>query len=72
MADIVYGSSGRWKWFSRVWSKQTFQRTYSASLSAVKNMDWVERFEKRTIWTEMETKYGATHLILRPRLLGLG
>ena len=44
----------------------------AAQLSALKNMDWVERFEKRTIWTEMETKYGATHLILRPRPVGFG
>ena len=44
----------------------------AAQLSALKNMDWVERFEKRTIWTEMQTKYGATHLILRPRPVGFG
>ena len=44
----------------------------AAQLSAIKNMDWVERFEKRTIWTEMETKYGATRLILRPRPVGFG
>jgi small subunit ribosomal protein S5 len=42
----------------------------AAQLSAIKNMDWVERFEKRTIWTE--TKYGATRLILRPRPVGFG
>ena len=44
----------------------------AAQLSAIKNMDWVERFEKRTIWTEMQTKFGATHLILRPRPVGFG
>ena len=44
----------------------------AAQLSAIKNMDWVERFEKRTIWTEMETKFGATRLILRPRPVGFG
>jgi small subunit ribosomal protein S5 len=44
----------------------------AAQLSAIKNMDWVERFEKRTIWTEMQTKYGATRLILRPRPVGFG
>lgn len=41
-------------------------------IAAVKNMDWVERFEKRTIWTEMSTKLGSTHLILRPRPVGFG
>ena len=44
----------------------------AAQLSAIKNMDWVERFEKRTIWTEMQTKYGSTRLILRPRPVGFG
>lgn len=44
----------------------------AAQVSALKNMDWVERFEKRTIWTEMQTKYGATRLILRPRPVGFG
>ncbi|KAJ7269880.1 37S ribosomal protein S5 [Mycena rebaudengoi] len=39
---------------------------------AVRNMDWVERFEKRTIWTEVRTKFGATVLILRPRPVGFG
>ncbi|KAF9528695.1 hypothetical protein CPB83DRAFT_813635 [Crepidotus variabilis] len=44
----------------------------AARLAAVRNMDWVERFEKRTIWTEMSTKLGSTHLILRPRPVGFG
>jgi small subunit ribosomal protein S5 len=43
-----------------------------AFAQAVRNMDWVERFEKRTIWTEMDTKLGATRLILRPRPVGFG
>jgi len=43
-----------------------------AFVQAVRNMDWVERFEKRTIWTEMETKLGATRIILRPRPVGFG
>jgi len=43
-----------------------------AFAQAVRNMDWVERFENRTIWTEMETKLGATRLILRPRPVGFG
>ncbi|KAF8903370.1 hypothetical protein CPB84DRAFT_791438 [Gymnopilus junonius] len=44
----------------------------AARVAAVKNMDWIERFEKRTIWTEMSTKLGATQLILRPRPVGFG
>jgi small subunit ribosomal protein S5 len=44
----------------------------AARLAAVRNMDWVERFEKRTIWTEMSTKLGATQVFLRPRPVGFG
>jgi small subunit ribosomal protein S5 len=44
----------------------------SAQIEAVRNMDWVERFEKRTVWTEMRTKLGGTELILRPRPVGFG
>ncbi|KAL0960060.1 hypothetical protein HGRIS_011708 [Hohenbuehelia grisea] len=43
-----------------------------AFAEAVQNMDWVERFEKRTVWTEMETKLGSTRVILRPRPVGFG
>ncbi|THH16128.1 hypothetical protein EW146_g4463 [Bondarzewia mesenterica] len=43
-----------------------------AFLEAVRNMDTVDRFETRTIWTEMESKMGATHIILRPRPVGFG
>ncbi len=39
---------------------------------AVRNMDYIERFEDRTIWTEMESKFGATRIILRPRPVGFG
>lgn len=46
---------------------------HSKALSdAVRNMDWVERFEDRTIWTEVRTKLGATTVILRPRPVGFG
>lgn len=44
----------------------------SAQIDALRNMDWVERFEKRTVWTEMRTKLGGTELILRPRPVGFG
>ncbi|KAF8068705.1 hypothetical protein FPV67DRAFT_1668776 [Lyophyllum atratum] len=43
-----------------------------AYAQAVRNMDWVERFEKRTIWTNMESKLGATQVIMRPRPVGFG
>ncbi|KAI0716711.1 hypothetical protein C8Q76DRAFT_725299 [Earliella scabrosa] len=50
---------------------------YQAALNkafpqAVRNMDYVERFEDRTLWTEMEDKFGSTRIILRPRPVGFG
>ena len=46
--------------------------TDKAFAEAVRNMDYVERFENRTVWTETQTKLGATRAILRPRPLGFG
>ena len=43
-----------------------------AFVQAVRNMDYVERFEKRTIFGEMHTKMGSTQIILRPRPVGFG
>ncbi|KAI0032859.1 ribosomal protein S5 domain 2-type protein [Vararia minispora EC-137] len=43
-----------------------------AFIGAVRSMDFVERFEDRTIWTEMHGKLGATRIILRPRPVGFG
>jgi small subunit ribosomal protein S5 len=44
----------------------------SAFAMAVRNLDYVDRFEGRTIWTEMSSKLGATRIILRPRPVGFG
>ncbi|KAI0071290.1 hypothetical protein K474DRAFT_1669149 [Panus rudis PR-1116 ss-1] len=43
-----------------------------ARYQAFRNMDHVERFEGRTVWTEMEDKMGSTKIILRPRPVGFG
>ncbi|KAN0084342.1 hypothetical protein V8E55_007846 [Tylopilus felleus] len=43
-----------------------------ALAKALREMDYVERFEKRTVWTEMEAKFGGTRIILRPRPVGFG
>jgi len=43
-----------------------------AVVQAIRNMDYVERFEKRTIFGEMHTKMGSTQIILRPRPVGFG
>jgi ribosomal protein S5 len=52
--------------------EDTTRAEAKAYAQAVRNMDWVERFEKRTIWTEMDSKLGATQLIMRPRPVGFG
>ncbi|EJU02373.1 hypothetical protein DACRYDRAFT_22040 [Dacryopinax primogenitus] len=39
---------------------------------AIVSLDRVERFENRTIWHDVELKFGATRVILRPRPLGFG
>jgi len=44
----------------------------AARLAAVRNMDYVYRFEHRTIWSDMRTKLGSTEIILRPRPVGFG
>jgi len=43
-----------------------------ATALAIRSMDTVSRFEKRTIPTEMETKLGATKILMRPRPVGFG
>lgn len=43
-----------------------------ALIEAVRNMDYVERFEQRTIWTDMSIKVGATRILMRPRPVGFG
>jgi len=43
-----------------------------ASAKAIRSMDTVALFEKRTIPTDMETKFGSTRIIMRPRPVGFG
>ncbi|KAF8330130.1 hypothetical protein F5887DRAFT_1110780 [Amanita rubescens] len=43
-----------------------------ATAKAIRSMDTVTRFEKRTIPTDMETKFGSTRIIMRPRPVGFG
>lgn len=43
-----------------------------ALVQAIRSMDYVERFEKRTIFGEMSTKMGSTKIILRQRPVGFG
>ncbi|KAH8113875.1 hypothetical protein DFH11DRAFT_1597934 [Phellopilus nigrolimitatus] len=41
-------------------------------IEAVRNMDAVERFEQRTIWTDMSIKLASTRVQIRPRPVGFG
>jgi len=43
-----------------------------AYAKALRNVDYVERFENRTLWTDVEAKFGATRIILRQRPVGFG
>lgn len=46
--------------------------TIKSYSQAIKNMDYVDRFEDRTVWTEVESKFGSTRILMRPRPLGFG
>ncbi|KZT65282.1 hypothetical protein DAEQUDRAFT_677089 [Daedalea quercina L-15889] len=46
--------------------------TAIATKAALRSMDYVERFEDRTVWTDMEHKFGSTRIIMRPRPVGFG
>lgn len=43
-----------------------------AFIEGVRNMDAVERFEHRTIWTDLAVKFGSTRILMRPRPVGFG
>ena len=43
-----------------------------ATEEAIRSMDRVDRFENRTVWSEMESKFSSTKIILRPRPVGFG
>ncbi|KAF9067235.1 hypothetical protein BDP27DRAFT_1365076 [Rhodocollybia butyracea] len=44
----------------------------SAYVNALKNMDYVSRYEGRTIWTPIRSKYRSTQIDMRPRPMGFG
>ncbi|KAF8902678.1 hypothetical protein CPB85DRAFT_1255996 [Mucidula mucida] len=43
-----------------------------AYAQAIRNIDYVDRFEDRTVWTTLEDKFGSAKIIIRPRPLGFG
>jgi small subunit ribosomal protein S5 len=44
----------------------------AAEQAALRNMDAIARFERRTLFTELRTKFVSTQVILRPRPVGFG
>jgi hypothetical protein len=51
---------------------ETARAIEKSFVAACKDLDYVERFEGRTIWNDIETKWGGTRVILRPRPMGFG
>ncbi|KAG7094788.1 hypothetical protein E1B28_005603 [Marasmius oreades] len=43
-----------------------------ARIDALKKLDYVDRYENRTIWTDMKSKFRSTEIIMRPRPTGFG
>ncbi|KAI3614073.1 37s ribosomal protein s5 [Moniliophthora roreri] len=43
-----------------------------ARINALKNLDYIHRFEDRTIWTDMTLKFRSTEIKMRPRPVGFG
>jgi small subunit ribosomal protein S5 len=41
-------------------------------VQAVRSLDTVDRFENRTLWSVLDTKFSATKVIMRPRPVGFG
>ncbi|KAJ7230629.1 ribosomal protein S5 domain 2-like protein [Mycena pura] len=52
---------------------ESAEKAYSKGVADdIRNMDWIERFEDRTIWTEVRIRLGATVVILQSRPVGFG
>ncbi|KAI0052079.1 hypothetical protein FA95DRAFT_1553751 [Auriscalpium vulgare] len=71
-ALVVVGNGNGLVGYGEGKDDETLRAIQKAEIEAIRNMDYVDRFEQRTIWTEMESKMGATRIILRPRPLGFG
>jgi small subunit ribosomal protein S5 len=52
--------------------KDNARATEKSFIAACKDLDWVDRFEGRTLWNNIETKWGSTRVYLRPRPVGFG
>ncbi|EIW78488.1 ribosomal protein S5 domain 2-like protein [Coniophora puteana RWD-64-598 SS2] len=69
---IVVGDGNGLVGFGEGKDEEAPRAAEKALAEAVRNMDYVERFEDRTIWTDMEAKLGGTRILLRPRPVGFG
>ncbi|KAI0064416.1 hypothetical protein BV25DRAFT_1823420 [Artomyces pyxidatus] len=69
---VVVGNGNGLVGYGESKDEEVPRATDKAYIEAVRNMDYVDRFEQRTIWTEMQGKLGATQIILRPRPVGFG
>jgi small subunit ribosomal protein S5 len=69
---VVVGNGDGLVGYGEAKHDEASRATNRAFAMGVRNMDYVDRFEGRTIWTEMSSKLGATRIILRPRPVGFG
>jgi small subunit ribosomal protein S5 len=69
---VVVGNGNGLVGYGQAKHDDATRATSRAFAMAVRSMDYVDRFENRTIWTEMSSKLGATRIILRPRPVGFG
>jgi small subunit ribosomal protein S5 len=71
-ALVVVGNGDGLVGFGQGKDEGTPKAMDKAFSAAVKRLDYVDRFEDRTIWTTMEMKLGATRVVMRPRPVGFG
>lgn len=69
---VVVGDGNGLVGFGDAKSEDQMSGVRKATNNALKNVDGVELFEGRTIWTDMRVKFGSTELHLRPRPRGFG
>ncbi|KZV72768.1 hypothetical protein PENSPDRAFT_649526 [Peniophora sp. CONT] len=69
---IIVGNGNGLVGYGNAKNERTEFAIARAKSEALRTMDFVDRFEGRTIWTEMHGKLGATRIILRPRPVGFG
>ena len=69
---VVVGNGDGLVGYGQAKDKDAPRALAKATALAIRNMDTVARFEKRTVPTEMETKLGSTRIIMRPRPVGFG